>query len=97
VAQLDEETFLDVVGEAPSSSMARTVLESQPLLIDVLAESGIVASKGEARRAIEQGGAFVNDHARSGLDAVVTVDDLLHGRYLVLRKGKRSYHVITVA
>ena len=97
VATLDESTLLDVASEVPTSTLDMARVAEGVLLVDLLAETGLVASKGEARRAIEQNGAFVNDQARSGLDALVTSDDLLHGRYLVLRRGKRSYHLVTVA
>ena len=97
VATLDEATLLDVASEVPASTLAAARVADGVLLVDLLAETGLVASKGEARRAIEQNGAFVNDEVRPGLDALVTGDDLLHGRYVVLRRGKRSYHLVTVA
>jgi tyrosyl-tRNA synthetase len=97
VATLDEATLLDVVEEVPTSTLAAGRVTEGVLLVDLLAECGLVASKGEARRTVEQNGAFVNDVVRTGLDARVTGDDLLHGRYLVLRKGKRNYHLVTVA
>ena len=97
VATLDESTLLDVVEEVPSSSIAADRIAGGVLLVDLLAECGLVTSKGEARRTIEQHGAFVNDVARAGLDAQVTSEDLLHGRYLVLRRGKRTYHLVTVS
>ncbi len=94
VASLEEATLLDVIEDVPSSTLARGRLESEPLLIDLLEQSGLVSSKAEARRTIEQGGASVNDQVRSGLDATVGPADLLHGRFVVLRRGKRSYHVV---
>jgi len=97
VASLDEATIADLVGEVPSSTMSTDELRVAPLLIDVMTDSGLTASKAEARRAIEQGGAYVNDVAREGLEATVGPEDLLHGRFLVLRRGKRSYHVVLVS
>jgi tyrosyl-tRNA synthetase len=85
-----------VASEVPSTVLSAEGLAGRPLVIDVVAGTDLVASKGEARRAIEQGGIFVNDVPRLGLDATLGPDDLLHGRYLVLRKGKRSYHLISV-
>ena len=96
VASLDEATLLEVAGDVPSSSIPRSDLDASPLLVDLLTTTGLVASKAEARRAIEQNGAYVNDVVRAGLDATVSTDDLLHGRYLVLRRGKRSYHLVHV-
>lgn len=97
VASLDMKTLGDLVGEVPNSSLARTVLEAKPLVVDLLAETGLAKSKSEARRTVEQGGAFINDAPREGLDATVGVDDLLFDRYVVLRRGKRSYHVLTIS
>jgi len=94
VASLDEATLLDVIEDVPSSTLAHSQLHAEPSLIDLLEQTGLVSSKAEARRAIEQGGASVNDQVRSGLDATVGPADLLHGRFVVLRRGKRSYHVV---
>jgi tyrosyl-tRNA synthetase len=94
VASLDEATLLDVIDDVPSSTVARSLLEGTPLLIDLLEQTGLASSKAEARRTIEQGGASVNDQVRAGLDATVGPADLLHGRFVVLRRGKRAYHVV---
>jgi tyrosyl-tRNA synthetase len=53
-------------------------------------ESGLVASMNEARRAIAEGGAYINNSRVADPDQVVGPDDLLHGRWLVLRRGKRT-------
>ncbi len=97
LATLDEATLGELIGDVPSSRVSRSRLEASPLLIDVLAEAELVNSKSEARRSIEQRGAFVNDVLRDGVDATVNTDDLLFGRFIVLRKGKRTYHVIECA
>ena len=97
LSSLGESSFQEAAAEAPSLTIDRAALEARPLLIDLLVSTGLVGSKGEARRVIEQNGAFVNDVGRSGLDASITTDDLLHGHFVVLRKGKRSYAVVSVA
>ena len=97
VASLDEATLRDVVADVPQSSLERSDLDASPLLVDVLSEIGLVKSKSEARRAIEQGGVFVNDVLREGVDATVSANDLLFGEFVVVRRGKRSYHVICVS
>lgn len=61
---------------------------------DLLAATGVVASKGAARRAIAEGGASVNNVRVAAEDAVLTDDDLLHGRFAVLRRGKRTLAVV---
>jgi tyrosyl-tRNA synthetase len=85
---LDERTLGTALAEIPS-----TVLEpGQPLpaVADLMAAAGIVPSKSEARRAIAQGGAYLNNDKVTDQDAVPQPGDLLHGRFLVLRRGKRT-------
>lgn len=63
-------------------------------VVDVLAESGLVQSRGAARRAIADGGAYVNNAKVVADDAVLTADDLLYGRFALLRRGKRTLAVV---
>jgi tyrosyl-tRNA synthetase len=78
--------------EVPSSRLAPVGVG----LVDLLPETGLVRSKGDARRQLEQGGVYVNGQTAS-VDAVVTATDLVHGRFVLLRRGKRTYHLIEVA
>ncbi|WP_319461199.1 tyrosine--tRNA ligase [Micromonospora sp. RTP1Z1] len=66
-------------------------LTDLPDVAGLLKESGLVPSMKEARRVIAEGGAYVNNNRISEVDATVAPEDLLHGRYLVLRRGKRSF------
>ncbi|MET8301421.1 tyrosine--tRNA ligase [Micromonospora sp. NPDC005211] len=66
-------------------------LDELPDVAGLLKESGLVPSMKEARRVIAEGGAYVNNTRISEVDATVSGDELLHGRYLVLRRGKRSF------
>ncbi|MBF5033177.1 tyrosine--tRNA ligase [Micromonospora sp. WMMA1976] len=66
-------------------------LDELPDVAGLLKESGLVPSMKEARRVIAEGGAYVNNTRISEVDATVSAGDLLHGRYLVLRRGKRSF------
>jgi tyrosyl-tRNA synthetase len=61
-----------------------------PSVIDALTSSGLVDSKSAARRAISEGGAYINNVKVSDAETLLTPDDALHGRWLVLRRGKRS-------
>lgn len=97
LAALKESTFIEATAEVPTLRLEPSALAEGVLLVDVLAEVGLVASKGEARRVIDQSGAFVNDVARAGSDAIIDQADLLHGRFVVLRKGKRSYALVSIA
>ncbi|MER7168057.1 tyrosine--tRNA ligase [Micromonospora sp. NPDC000207] len=66
-------------------------LDALPDVAGLLKESGLVPSMKEARRVIAEGGAYVNNERVTEVDATVTPQELLHGRYLVLRRGKKSF------
>lgn len=59
-------------------------------LIEVFYASGLCASKAEARRLILGGGAYIND-VKQMKDRELNTDDILHGEYVILRKGKGEY------
>ena len=94
VAALDEATLLEVFADAPSSTMARSALDGAGLdVVEALAASGLVTSKSSARTALAQGGAYVNNR-RVAVDARITTADLITGRYVVLRRGRRDHHLL---
>ncbi|MGW4499973.1 tyrosine--tRNA ligase [Micromonospora sp. NPDC004336] len=66
-------------------------VDELPDVAGLLRDSGLVPSLKEARRVIAEGGAYVNNTRVTETDATVGAEDLLHGRYLVLRRGKRSF------
>ncbi|MFI6263123.1 tyrosine--tRNA ligase [Micromonospora sp. NPDC051006] len=66
-------------------------LTELPDVAGLLRDSGLVPSMKEARRVIAEGGAYVNNNRVTEVDATVSPSDLLHDRYLVLRRGKRSF------
>ena len=92
IAGLDEATLLDVFGDAPSTRCRATRLELP--LVDALVRSGLAASKSAARSTVSGGGAYVNNRRVEDTDARITTADLLHDRYVVLRKGKRDHHLL---
>ena len=67
-----------------------------PLVSDALAASRVVASKSAARRAIAEGGAYLNNRKISDADERMTTDDLLDGQWAVLRRGKRTVGAVKV-
>ena len=77
------------VAAAEMPVVAVTTAELPPISV-ALREAELVSSSGEARRAIAQGGVYVNGE-RLADDRPLAAGDLLHGRYALLRKGKRSY------
>jgi tyrosyl-tRNA synthetase len=63
-------------------------------LVDALVESGLAKSKGDARRTIEQGGAYVNNRPRNDVNTKLTTADLASETVLVLRSGKKKYALV---
>jgi tyrosyl-tRNA synthetase len=89
LAEVDERTLTAAVSEVPSVRVfARP--DNLPSVIDLMAEIKIVPSKSAARRAIAEGGAYLNNRKVTADDAVPGAADLLHGRFLILRVGKRT-------
>lgn len=95
IGDTSEETFQDVVGEIPTKDLERAKLDGAGLpLIDVLVHSGLAPSKGQARKDVEGGGIYLNNVRTAEVARAVTASDLLFGKYLLLRKGKRTYTVL---
>jgi tyrosyl-tRNA synthetase len=87
------EALAVVAREVPSSEMTREQLGDQ---IAVLVQTGLAASNGEARRTLTQKGFKANGQTLEETKSLLEVD-LLHGRYMLLRKGKTNFHLLTVA
>lgn len=91
LADLDEATLAAALSELPHAKVA----ELGPV-VDLLTEVELVASKSAARRTIKEGGAYVNNAKVTSEDAVPATTDLLHGRWLVLRRGKKNLAAVEV-
>jgi tyrosyl-tRNA synthetase len=87
---LDAATLAAAVAEVPHAEVGRLADGGLPPVADLMAATGIVASKSAARRAITEGGAYLNNDKVTAEDAAPGNADLLHGEYLVLRRGKRT-------
>jgi len=94
IAGLSEEMLLAVTEDAPSTDVSRTKLLNGLSLVDVLQLTGLATSRKEARRTVDQRGAYVNNVQQTDPERSVGPADLLHDRYVVLRKGKRDVRVI---
>jgi tyrosyl-tRNA synthetase len=92
IENLDDDVLTEIFADVPSSQFARSALEGEGLpLVDALTATNLAASKGAARRAIEQGGAYVNNRRVSNVNHRLTPTDLAGTSTLVLRSGKKSY------
>jgi tyrosyl-tRNA synthetase len=85
LAELDERTLAAALAELPTARVARL-----GPLYELFADTGIVASRSAARRAIQEGGAYLNNRKIDDVEAEATAQDLLHGRWLLLRRGRRT-------
>ena len=91
-----ESTFNEIVGEVPTRDLERAKLEGAGTpLAEALVLSGLCPSKGQARKDVEGGGVYVNNVREANFQRHLTAADLLFGRHLLLRKGKRNYVVLT--
>jgi tyrosyl-tRNA synthetase len=91
IAEFDETMLLTVTADAPSSTWSREELAAGVDIVDVLVRCGLAKSKGEARRFVEQGGVYVNNVR---VDGAVDLSRALHGKYLVVRRGRRELHLV---
>ncbi|MGH9303640.1 MAG: tyrosine--tRNA ligase, partial [Acidimicrobiales bacterium] len=95
ISDLDEALLLEVVADAPSSTRPRGELDGDGVdLASLFAAVGLSPSKGAARRVISEGGAYVNNTRRPNPQLNVTRSELLHDRYVLLRRGRRDYHLV---
>ena len=85
---LDEKTLAAALSQLPKVSINKG--EAFPTWVDLLAATGVVDSKSAARRIVKENGAYLNNEKITGEDFAPTKADLIHGRFLVLRKGKRD-------
>jgi tyrosyl-tRNA synthetase len=95
IANLSDTQLREIFADVPSKELPRSQLESGGLtLLDAIVEAGLAKSKGEARRTIEQGGAYLNNKARSGFDTVLGPEDLASETVMVVRQGKKKYGLL---
>lgn len=88
LTELDEATLAGALSE---TSVAEIAADEPRTIVDLLVATGLVDSKGAARRTIKEGGAYVNNQRIESDDWEPNNDDLLHGSWLVLRKGKKNF------
>jgi tyrosyl-tRNA synthetase len=94
VAGLSKATLEEVFSSAPNSALPTSRLSGEgAVLVDVLVEAAVVKSKREAREFLEQGAIQLNGE-RAGVDARLTPRSLLHGEVVLLRRGKKNWHVL---
>ncbi len=93
-----EDVFNCIIGEVPTKEIEKAKLDGTGLhFVDLMVHAGLCPSKGQARKDIEGGGAYLNNVREANFQRAVTSGDLLFGKHLLLRKGKKNYVVVTAA
>ncbi len=92
---LRADELLAVFHDVPSVELPAS-LHGSPV-VQVAVDSGLCKSRGEARRLIENGGLYVNNRRVEGVQAVIGGHDIIDGTLLVLRSGKKRYHIVRLA
>lgn len=92
---LSDRDLQSIFADVPSTEIKRSRLGSEDFgIIDAMVESGLQGSKGAARRLIQQGGAYINNEAVESHEYLISEEDLASETMLVLRSGKKKYHVL---
>jgi tyrosyl-tRNA synthetase len=95
IRDLNDVSLLQIFADVPSKRLSRERLLAENLtVVDAFVEVGLANSKGDARRAIEQGGAYVNNRRIAQSDARLRRTDLASETIVVLRRGKKNYGLL---
>ena len=86
----------DIFAEVASTEVSGHELDGGKSLVDILAESGVASGKKDARRSIDGGGIYVNNIKSESTDQTVSRSDAIEGQFIVLRKGKKKYHLLKI-
>jgi tyrosyl-tRNA synthetase len=88
---LDEPTLEAVAAALPRADIDGPAL---PPVAELLVLSGLASSRSDARRTVSDGGAYLNNQRVADAEAAPPAEELLHGRWLILRRGKRNVAVV---
>ena len=94
IGDLDLKTLDSALSQLPKTTIKKG--DPYPTWVDLLAATGVVESKSAARRIVKEGGGYLNNKKVESEDFTPSKADLLHGRYLLLRKGKRDLAAVEV-
>ena len=95
IGNLSDQQLLGIFADVPSRELAKERLAGEGLnIIDALVEADLAKSKGQARRTVQQGGAYVNNRRRDQIETQLTVADLASQSVMVLRTGRKKYALL---
>jgi tyrosyl-tRNA synthetase len=92
---LDAEMLMGILSDVPSGALSRSAVVDQPV-VDVAVAGGLCKSKGAARRLIQEGGLYLNNARVAEVESRVQAGDVIGGQLLVLRQGKKRFHLVKV-
>jgi tyrosyl-tRNA synthetase len=93
---LNAEELQSIFADVPSTELSRSDIEGVEAF-EIAVSSGMCSSKGEARRLVKNGGLYLNNRRVEGLDAKVLASDIIDGELVVLRSGKKRFHLIRIS
>lgn len=93
--KLDEQTLLDIFDGVPHFSVSADQL-GQPAVEIFTQAAPVFASKGEMRKLVQGGGVSLNKEKLTAFDRVITSEDLIDGKYLLVQRGKKNYYLLTI-
>jgi tyrosyl-tRNA synthetase len=97
VSGLSADEVADIFADVPSATVSPDKLQGDGIaLLDILADCGAVNSKGEARRAIEAGGIYMNNHRVNETSLKLKLEDAIERQLFVLRRGRKNYWLVRI-
>jgi len=95
IENLKDKELLEIFADVPSCELSRTLLEGTGLnIVDALCAAKLATSKGDAKRIVEQGGAYINNRRADSVTYCLTLSNLASETVIVLRSGKRKYALL---
>ena len=96
LAKFDDATLLSIFEVVPQFKLSKGALGQPAVELFTSDEVKVFPSKGEMRKLVQGGGVSLNKEKLQAVDQVITTDDLLNGKYLLVQRGKKNYYLITV-
>ena len=94
---LDARDIADIFADGAFQRLRGSALQDGGVpVVDLVAESGLATSRGQARRDVQGGGIYLNNRRVDDPAQAATLADAIDGQFLVLRKGKKRYHLVRV-
>ncbi|MCA9971162.1 MAG: tyrosine--tRNA ligase, partial [Anaerolineales bacterium] len=94
---LDAADIADIFADVPSSELGSAQLAGDGMsIVDLLVHAGVEQSKGAAKRSVHGGGIYLNNQRVADVDQTVTLAHSIDGQFMVMRKGKKKYHLVKI-